>query len=262
MIVFGTDFDDTLYFHNGDGFRQKDIDAIRRFQQAGHQFGLISGRGVVMWPILSRLIEGKVDFDFRIFANGACICDRDGKILWQIFLPREAVQEIYEAARREGVPLILHGENQTYFTSTDHPHDMPGMVIRSLNEIDPDRIYEISFNNAKPAGARLFAQMKNYDKAVLISNSRFADFHPLATSKGDALLRLTKMLHETQDTSAAIGDSFNDLSMLKKADISFTFETSPEEVRQAATCVTDGVKGAVDILLGRDSVARTSSSCR
>lgn len=255
MFVFGTDFDDTLYFHDGVGIRQEDIDAIRRFKEAGHQFGLVSGRGRVMWPELVEMSQGKVDFDFRIFSNGACICDKDNNILYQIFLPEEAVRDIWTSAKEAGVDLILHGEEKTY--TTDANRQAPGDVIERLEDLDPARIYAISFDNTTPEGKAYFDSMEGYDKAIMVSNSRFADFNPHGATKGAALNRLAHMMHESEDISAAIGDSFNDLSMLKDADISFTFASSPQEVQEAASYITDGVHEAVDLLLSGQAKVRT-----
>ena len=46
MIIFGTDFDGTLYFHDREEHVQKvDVEGIKNFQKTGNLFGLVTGRG-------------------------------------------------------------------------------------------------------------------------------------------------------------------------------------------------------------------------
>jgi hydroxymethylpyrimidine pyrophosphatase-like HAD family hydrolase len=67
-------------------------------------------------------------------------------------------------------------------------------------------------------------------------------------SKGNALLEVKHRLGI--DCMAAIGDSFNDLPMLRSADISFTFPHAPEEIRKAASHIVPTVGAAIKILEG------------
>lgn len=54
--------------------------------------------------------------------------------------------------------------------------------------------------------------------------------------------------HLKIDVMAGIGDSFNDMSMLKEAHPSFTFHSSPEIIRRSVTCVVDSVAEALGTL--------------
>lgn len=137
MIIFGTDFDDTLFFHDIKGTRQKDIEAIRRFQEVSpeHKFGLVSGRGRVMWPQTKDQIQNKVNFDFKIYSNGACICDKDNNIIWETFLPEDLVKEIWNKAHEYKVDLIMHGEDSMLFSKMRN--DIFGKEVKNLEEFDP-----------------------------------------------------------------------------------------------------------------------------
>lgn len=246
MIVFGTDFDDTLYFHDGRHLRPQDAQAIRRLQQAGDQFGLVSGRARVLWPVVEQMIEGQVNFDFKIYSNGSCICDGQNTVLAQWFMPENSVRDIF--ARYKDVGLILHGENALYLTTIQGP-ELPGVMVKSIEEFDPSRIYAISFNHRTQAGRKVWQESQARKDVIVVSNSRYTDFGPLETSKGRALNYIAHTLYSPKDMSAAIGDSYNDQSMLEEADISFTFHSSPEEVKESATHCVNGIDEAVDWLL-------------
>ncbi len=250
MIIFGTDFDDTLFFHDGRGVRQIDIDAIKRFKEAGYKFGLVSGRGRVMWPQTQAQIQGKVDFDFKIYSNGACICDKDDNILWETFLPKELVAEVWNKAKEANVDLILHGQDSMLFSKDTY--GIEGRVVKNLEDFDAAHISAMSFANQTPQGTEFFNQFMDRDDFVLVANSQFADFNPKGVSKGAALNRLAHELENQNALSVAIGDSYNDLTMLEEADISFTFPTSPKEVLEAADYQVDGIHQAVDRILAQE----------
>ena len=55
--------------------------------------------------------------------------------------------------------------------------------------------------------------------------------------------------HYGIDKMCGIGDSFNDLPMLRQADTSFTFDYSAEKVQAEADYVVNTVADAVKILL-------------
>lgn len=252
VIIFGTDFDDTLFFHDGRGVRQIDIDAIHRFKEAGYQFGLVSGRGRVMWPQTQAQIQNKVDFDFKIYSNGACICDKDNNVLWETFLPEDLVKEVWNKAKEANVDLILHGQDAMLFSHNTYGID--GRIVHSLDDFDPAHISAMSFDNQTPQGIQFYNQFADREDFVLVANSQFADFNPKGVSKGAALNRLAHEMQQNQKAmSVAIGDSFNDLTMLQEADVSFTFPNSPQEVREAATYQVDGIHEAVDCILAKIS---------
>lgn len=250
MIIFGTDFDDTLFFHDGRGVREIDIEAIKRFKEAGYQFGLVSGRGRVMWPQTRAQIQNKVDFDFKIYSNGACICDKDNNILWETFLPEELVVEIWNKAKVANVDLILHGQDSMLFSN--ETYGIKGRNVKSLEDFDPAHISAMSFDHHTPQGEEFYKQFSGRDDFVLVTNSQFADFNPKGVSKGAALNRLAHEMQTQNALSVAIGDSYNDLTMLKEADISFTFPTSPQDVLDVADYQVDGIHEAVDQILAQE----------
>lgn len=250
MIVFGTDFDDTLYFHDLGGIRKQDVEAIRRFQQAGNKFGLVSGRARMMKPLLEKMTEGKADFDFWIFSNGAEICDKDGNLLEQIFMPETFIREVVEEMPDAG--FIFHTPTGLYVTPAKGVRfDFPLNVIHSCDDFDPASVLAVSFDFRTPIGQKVYEANKDRKDVILVANSRFADFNPIGATKGIALNTLCQRLMGEGNTSAAIGDSYNDLPMLEKADVSFTFHSSPQEVREAASHLVEGIDEAAAILLDR-----------
>ena len=74
--VFASDFDGTLYFYKAedpDKLPMESVEKIREYQEAGHLFGLCTGRQV---GGLTPFITGFVEPDFFITSSGANIVDR------------------------------------------------------------------------------------------------------------------------------------------------------------------------------------------
>ena len=72
-------------------------------------------------------------------------------------------------------------------------------------------------------------------------------------NKGIGLQKLSSYLNIDSNQIASIGDSFNDLSMFKTANISFAMGNAQEEVKKQADIVVsdndhDGVKEAIEYI--------------
>ena len=61
---------------------------------------------------------------------------------------------------------------------------------------------------------------------------------PKGTSKGNALLKMAELLNISKERTIAIGDYNNDVSMLKKAGLSFAVSNAVAEAKEAADYIT------------------------
>ncbi len=92
-------------------------------------------------------------------------------------------------------------------------------------------------------------------KAYLPYNDLWAvDIARSGIDKGSALLVLCRMLALEPSEIAAVGDSWNDLSMLRAAGVSFAMRGAPAEIRRAAdyivpTVERDGLAEAIERIL-------------
>lgn len=255
MYYFATDFDDTLYFHNGEGLREEDVEAIRRFQKAGNRFGLCTGRSVSMFEEIHRKVEGKVHFDFTIFANGTCLTNEQGQIIQEHFLPEAMVREIL--SRGKDVPMVLHHRSGIY-QNTEWPYEITD--VRDLTDGCPfrmDEVYEISLDPKLPHSSELIEEFAAWPGVQHAANSKFVDIFPDSASKGKGLLASAALAGVSPENTAAIGDSYNDISMIQEAGTGFTFPSSPRKVRDAADIICTGVCEAIDLLTNKTEKAET-----
>lgn len=259
MKFLATDFDDTLYFHDGQGIRKKDEEAIRRFQQAGNLFGLNTGRSVSMYSGIEDMVADKVKFDFKIFANGSCIEDQNGNIVYERFLPEDFIHYLMENVN--DIPVSYHHRSGVYCTK---PHDagVEGIICiyGDYSKIPDLKIYEVSIDYTLPGAEEIIEDLAKFPGVVSLKNSKFADFNAEGTSKGIGLDLAAELFGFSHEDTAAIGDSFNDIPMISQAEDGFTFHQSAQEVRDAADYVTDGIWEAVDILMGKSTAEQDKNN--
>lgn len=86
---------------------------------------------------------------------------------------------------------------------------------------------------------------------VLFSEDTFLEIMPTQVDKGKGLQRLAAIFGVPIEATMAVGDSQNDIDMLKAAGLSVAMENAHDEIKEAADCVTasndaDGVAQAIE----------------
>lgn len=79
MKVAASDYDGTLF--RQDRIAKSDAEAIKKWREAGHKFGVVSGRDHGM--LVPQLQHYGVGYDYLACNNGGIICAADGTVLWE-----------------------------------------------------------------------------------------------------------------------------------------------------------------------------------
>ena len=242
QLGFASDFDNTLYFRTG--FRQSDFLAIKEKQKQGLLFGVCTGRS------LSGVIKptnGQIEYDFYIVATGSLILDRDRNVLFSKIIEKEFVDKITQEYGHKYKIAYNVGSD---FYSLHHDYEVV-KTISSLNEL-PKTVHGISFlTESSDIADKICISLNSKYQVSAFHNGPFVDITALGCSKGKALRFLKEHYH--LDKIAAMGDSYNDITMLKDSDVSFTFPSSPEEVKQIATYIQPSVKDAITLFVEKYS---------
>ena len=77
--ILASDYDNTLVPFGEGKPRQKVVKAIKKLQAAGGRFVLSTGRAYPCVNLKGQL--GGIRFDYAITCNGACVVDREGRIV-------------------------------------------------------------------------------------------------------------------------------------------------------------------------------------
>ena len=79
MKVAASDYDGTLF--RQDRIAKSDAEAIKKWREAEHKFGVVSGRDHGM--LVPQLQHYGVGYDYLACNNGGIICAADGTVLWE-----------------------------------------------------------------------------------------------------------------------------------------------------------------------------------
>ena len=245
--VFASDFDGTMYFYKADvKLPPENVEAIRRWQAAGHLFGLCTGRQV---GGLTPFINGLVEPDFYITSTGANIVDRDLKPIYKRGVDRAAADAIVRAMKPRGYRLTLDVEGDIcVFAKMDYPGFY--YVIDCVDNAPPGLIHQLGIHTESPAeAAELSAWVNaNFGEHVnAFQNVQEVDVAPLGCTKGKGVLLLRDWMreHYGEIKLFGIGDSINDLPLIEAADVSYTFPYAPETVQRKATKVVPTIVEAL-----------------
>lgn len=248
MKAIASDFDGTLFFlKDGEGYISADtLQAIRRFQQEGNLFGICTGR-----PLegVEGSVQGRIAFDFYILNNGAVLLDQDKKILAERTMKKSTLQAIYDLFHENSLHIALMADGMIYAIQKVSKLSMAKKFLPSLADYKGNKPYGLAIRmrteqEAEDAADKI--QKKFGAEVQAWQNQNFVDIVAKGCSKGAALKEI-KQLYQLQEI-AGIGDSYNDLPMLKEADVSFTFSTSPEIVKKEADHLVEDVAEALSLL--------------
>ena len=95
--ILASDYDNTLVPFGEGKPRQKVVKAIKKLQAAGGRFVLSTGRAYPCVSLKGQL--GGIRFDYAITCNGACVVDREGRIVAEHPLTAEEMYALVDSAR-------------------------------------------------------------------------------------------------------------------------------------------------------------------
>lgn len=249
MKILASDFDNTLHFHDKHGgfYHQDDLNAIKRFTDEGNIFGLCTGRA--MFGFDGDLDKGP-HLDFIIASAGAHICQGDDhEIIRSDNISLVDAKRIFSELNSQ-TNLYFHADGKIYCMQPGAPQYEHRINIKYLDELAGKVITGISVWTPSDKEASILTSELNKEyvgKVAFYQNGNWLDVIASGVSKGTGAIFVKEYFKA--ESLACIGDSYNDIPMLDKADISFTFKSSPKEVQDHATYIVDTLAQAVDVFL-------------
>jgi len=256
--LIAIDLDDSLLHHDL-SISDRNRRAIREAVKRGVTVTIATGR---MFGAARPFIETLgLNVPVITYQGGMIINSETEEILYHCPVPLKEAREIVTLAEQKQVYAQVYLNDRYYFREESQYSELyfrlsgiRGTAVGSLQNFlqqpptkvlyidDPSRIQELS------------TEMKAYFSSQLeiaISKANYLEFtHPEAT-KGKALAYLVSHLGISQESVMAIGDSFNDISMLEYAGLGVAMGNAREEIRKKADFVTasndeDGVALAIE----------------
>ena len=232
MMALASDIDGTLVFNQQ--IKKQDKEAIEKYQKK-HLFGVCSGR-----PRCALFDLEKLKLDFYILSSGALILDKDLNIIQDFPMKKEIVQQIFNEYKKKAHIILQTGNADDFYATLKEDYNPKLKVISSFKEVEHEIIYGISlvFKDDKITKKACLEINQKYQEVEGFQNRNSIDIVRKGCSKGTGIKIIKE--HYRLEKMAGIGDSYNDLPMLKVVDTAFTFKTSPQEIqKQVHYCVND-----------------------
>lgn len=271
MIVL--DLDDTLLKNDGT-ISGKTKKTLKKVQEDGIKVVLASGSPTFAIEPAANALELEKYGGYIISYNGARIIEcRDKKELYAANITREEVQKLYQMSQEKDAYIQTYiGDNiiasqPNKFTDIEKqitgmeiivPNDFSSYVQQEVVKVivlqEPEKLKELE-KKWKP-----LIQNKLY---MTISKPFFLEFMNLEVDKGKSILRLGKMLGIDAEEIIAIGDSYNDITMIQAAGLGVAMGNAVEAVKEIANYVTednehDGVATVVEKFIWEEDFALTA----
>jgi Cof subfamily protein (haloacid dehalogenase superfamily) len=243
--LIAADMDGTLLDSRG-RITDKTIAAIRRVSEKGVLFTICTGR-----PIqgVERYYD-ILDIDSPVITyNGAMIVmGRSHEILYKQDLDPSDARDILHWGNKLKTTVIAWSDNKLYANElNDKVHD-----YKKLSMVEPLLITdeEELVNNGvtkflwydDPEKLRYFQEVlaDKLGKGVTYCTSKpvLLEFFNSKVSKAIAMMKIGEHFGINREEMAAIGDGFNDLSMIEYAGLGVAMGNAPDEIKKKAGYVT------------------------
>ena len=245
MKIIFFDIDGTLICGGNERMPESTKEAIRTARANGHICMINTGRTK---RLVGEEITGQVEFDGLLLGCGTEIEYRGKRLMHKTFTLEES-QTILNAMKKYHVDAVLEGCREDYAPQGE---EVFTQAFRDMAEEIAERKYD---RYAKAPGNfdKLYAcaetpqgmeGMKRELSGILDFIDREHGFHelvPRGYSKATAIRYITDYLKIPMENTVAIGDSNNDLPMLKYAHTSIAMGNSSEEVLETADYITTDV---------------------
>ena len=262
--LFVSDLDGTL-FNPGSQLEPETIRAIRRFQKLGGIFMVATGRNG--WEC--EQIKSNIDNVVYNCANGGIIYDVNDNPVLSFFLDDQTIIDMAELAREYNGLIEFHGTTMSYSIN-----DKDSFIQRAYDymnerygEEKADLIYKrvyaakkIKFgcdvkDIVKEKIIKLelaFVTDEDHDHLYEECKRRFTDDNVVnggfmnnieltskEADKGMMILRYCKLNGIAEDEVAVVGDSGNDVSMLKLFKNSYVVANGSDEAKEVANNIIE-----------------------
>lgn len=246
-IIF-TDLDDTL-LNSEKKISQIDKEAIMKAQEAGIKFVLASGRPTFAMYDLAKELELEKYGSFILSFNGSIITNcKSGEHIFEESLTKEDLHLMYDFAKENSCHILTYVDDEIIYETESEYIDvevtltkMPHKIVKNFKEAvnkpavkcmileEPSYLKEVEKKLKEKYGDKY---------SIAISKPFFLEVTKLGVDKGVALKNLVETLGMKIEESIAVGDSYNDLPMLKAAGLAACVENANEDIKKVCSFIS------------------------
>lgn len=262
--ILASDYDNTLVPFGEGKPRQKVVKAIKKLQAAGGRFVLSTGRAYPCVNLKGQL--GGIRFDYAITCNGACVVDREGRIVAEHPLTAEEMYALVDFCEDYNYPLQFNFRDACYaYYEYEYLHrgyqQMNSIGLDCMDGEDQDRhlidMPHAAFAAMPPERVADFAakygHLGLHWMQVGAQNADGLCYYDIVRGgmdKGVGLADLCEKMGLTLADAVAAGDSANDVAMLKAAGLGCCMANGTPDAKAAADRIIGDVRedGLADLI--------------
>jgi len=231
--------------------RPRVIAAVRGALETGVRVTLVTGRMVgATQPYAAELgISGSL-----VCYQGAVIADAGtGAFQREIAVPNAIALRVYDAAHERRYHMIFYAADH-FYAENDNEYTRlyarvsgrEPVIVASLREAfskrDSTKINLVMKPSETAACADMMRALCGDEAYVTRSNPEFVEILNRGVDKGEAVARVAAEAGIPLDRVLAVGDSYNDIPLLRAAGFAVAMGSAPPELRAEADAVVGGVE--------------------
>lgn len=234
------------------------IEGAKELQEKNIPLILVTGRSSGEARLIAQRIG--INNQYIIGQQGAEIIDPAGKLIYEDGIPTDIIKKLvcevnlFNKKNGTSIKPFIYIKNQLYmFENFDLPYimDKP-IVIKKLSDIGKNfTAIKLGFCYTDNAKLKSFQQYlaKKYPKyTIVISADCYCDVSSKAATKGNAIKILSKKLNIDLKNIATIGDTDNDVSMLKllkdNGGLAIVVDNASKAAKENANYITTSVSNS------------------
>jgi Cof subfamily protein (haloacid dehalogenase superfamily) len=252
--LIACDLDETL-LNDHHEICQRNIDAIKKAKDKyGVKFVPCTGRGYFSIQENLRVLDlYDEEKQYVLSFNGGVLTENRGnKILQFTGMKFELMKMIFEFGLTKEVCIHVYTKEKLYIYNLSQSEkeriesqnlECSTMMENTVDFLENEPIVKILYQNVDvPYLMSLEPQMGKITQGhceISYSSNRYMEFNALGVNKGKGLIDLARMLNVDIEDVIAVGDNYNDLSMLKVAGLSVAAGNAVEAVKKSCCYTTE-----------------------
>jgi Cof subfamily protein (haloacid dehalogenase superfamily) len=265
------DLDDTL-LNDEHSLSKRNKEALMTAQELGVKVVLASGRPTFGMVSIAKDLQLDQYGSYILSFNGSKIINaKTNEEIFNSTISSEMAHRLYDLSKREGVAILSYKDESIVIEEPNEYADIEATitglpmqivdqfkatitepVVKAMMLAHPDVLVNVEQTLVKEVGEEV---------SVFRSKPFFLEFTALNVTKGTSLHQLTQKLGIKAEEVIAIGDSYNDITMIEFAGLGVAMGNAPDAIKEIANHVTetnnnDGVAKVVeDFILSKVKVA-------
>lgn len=258
--LVATDMDDTL-LRDDWKISERTVRAVQEAQKQGIFFTFATGR----MPASIRPYVQQLGLDVPVISyNGAIVQEAlSGEVLYRKVIPAETAREIVDWLLSQDINFHVYIKDQVFVEKLSdwsrQYTNATGILVEETDlqarlAVEQDGVEKIiMFDKPETMDVWENKVLQKYEGKVRTTKSKpsFLELIHPSVNKGAALSALAERLGVKREQVMAVGDSLNDIEMIRYAGLGVAMGNARKEVKEVADAVTatnqeDGVAQAIE----------------